>query len=178
MKLAFGLEGRASMRPLSAALALALVLAPLGCNRKIVTSNLRSEVDMGDPQAQAQLVSGFYAIEEGAWRWTKRKFSVELAPPAGAAKRGAWLRVHVTAPDVLIGKLGAVTMSASVDGEPLSPETYSAAGAYTYEREIAARMLRGESVRVDFALDKAMPPAGRDLRELGIVALSAGLDPK
>jgi hypothetical protein len=31
---------------------------------------------------------------------------------------------------------------------------------------------------LDFALDKVMAPAGGDLRDLGIVALSAGLEPK
>jgi hypothetical protein len=86
--------------------------------------------------------------------------------------------VRVTAPDVLIAKVGTVTLSASVNGQPLPPETYSAAGAYTYERDVPASLLTGGSVKVDFALDKVMPPAGQELRELGIVALSAGLEPK
>ena len=178
MKPIFGLGGRTALLPFYAALALALAFAPLGCNRKIGTSNLLSVVEMGDPQARAQLISGFYPIEENAWRWTRQKFSVTLAPPIGAAKRGAWLRVRVTAPDALIEKLGTITMTASVDGERLGPETYSAAGTYTYEREVAANMLRDGPVRVDCALDKVMPPAGRDLRDLGIVALSAGLEAK
>jgi hypothetical protein len=162
----------------AAALALALALAPLGCSRKTDVPRTLSIVQMGDPQAQAQLVSGFYPIEADAWRWTKQKFSVLLAPPSGAAQKGAWLRVRVTAPDVLIAKVGTVTLSASVNGQPLPPETYSAAGAYTYERDVPASLLTGGSVKVDFALDKVMPPAGQELRELGIVALSAGLEPK
>jgi hypothetical protein len=124
------------------------------------------------------LVSGFYPIEAGAWRWTKQRFSVLLAPPAGAAQKGAWLRVRVTAPDGLIAKLGTITLAANVSGQELAPETYSAAGAYTYERDVPANLLRGESARVDFALDKVMPPAGPELRDLGIVVTSAGLEPK
>jgi hypothetical protein len=33
-------------------------------------------------------------------------------------------------------------------------------------------------VRVDFQLDKAMPPSGADQRELGLVALRVGLESK
>jgi hypothetical protein len=160
----------------AAALLPALALAPLGCNRK--APHLLAIVQMGDPQAQTQLVSGFYPVEAGAWRWTKQNFSVLLAPPSGSAQKGAWLRVRVTAPDALIDKLGTITLAASVNGQALPPETYSAAGTYTYERDVPANLLPGPSARVDFALDKVMPPAGGDLRELGIVVLSAGLEPK
>jgi hypothetical protein len=160
-----------------AGLAVALVLAPAGCKRKAAGGRMLSVVRMGDPDAEGQL-SGFYGIEASAWRWTKRNFSVMLGPPAGAAEKGAWLRVRVTVPDALIAKLGPVTLSASVDGTPLGPETYSSAGTYTYEREVARKFLQDRYAKVDFALDKAMPPAGGDVRELGIVVVSAGLEPK
>jgi hypothetical protein len=178
MKTAFPWDRRAVLRPFPAALALALALAPLGCNRKADGPHTLSIVQMGDPQAQTQLVSGFYPIEAGSWRWTKQQFSVVLAPPPGAAQKGAWLRLRVTAPDALIAKVGTIALSASVNGQPLPPETYSAAGTYTYERDVPAGLLTGGSAKVDFLLDKVMPPAGRELRDLGIVALSAGLEPK
>jgi hypothetical protein len=174
----FPLDGRGAWRALPAALALALAFAPLGCNRKANAPHMLSVVQMGDPQAATQLLSGFYAIEAGAWRWTEQKFSVLLGTPFGAAQKGAWLRARVTAPDALIAKLGTITLAASVNGRKLAPETYSAAGAYTYERDVPAGLLKDEPVRVDFALDKAMPPAGQDLRELGIVVQSVGLEPK
>jgi hypothetical protein len=178
MKLRFPLAGRAVLRAFPAAVALALAFAPLGCNRKANAPHELSVVRMGDPQGQTQLVSGFYPIEAGMWRWTKQQFSVALAPPPGAAQKGAWLRVRVTVPDALIAKEGTVTLAASIAGQNLPPETYSAAGTYTYERDVPASLLQGESARLDFALDKVMAPAGGDLRELGIVVRSAGLEPK
>ena len=39
-------------------------------------------------------------------------------------------------------------------------------------------LLAGESVRVSFRLDKAMPPGGGDRRELGVIVLSASLTAK
>ena len=38
--------------------------------------------------------------------------------------------------------------------------------------------LRGDLVRVDFHLDKAMPPANGDMRQLGVVARSVALEAK
>ncbi len=165
--------------PAAAALAvLALVLIPLACKRKAPVPRLLSVVEMSNSQAETQLLDGFYGLEAGAWRWTRRQFRVLLAAPPGAAQNGAWLRVRVTAPDALIAKLGDVTLSASLDGHPLPPETYSAAGSYTYARAVPAAFLQGQSATVDFSLDKVMPPSGRDIRELGIVVLSAGLQPE
>jgi hypothetical protein len=171
------LDGRAVLRPSVAALALALAFAPPGCNRKSNT-HYAAVLQMADPQAQTQLVSGFYGVEAGAWRWTKQNFSVNLGLPLGAAQKGAWLRVRVTAPAALIARLGTITLTASVNGHRLTPETYSAPGGYTYERDAPASMLKDDYARVDFTLDKVMPAAGQELRDLGIVVSSAGLEPK
>jgi len=130
---------------------------------------------MGDPLAAHQLMSGFYDIEAHAWRWTQRQFAVRLRPPSRAARNGASLEVHLTVPKPSIDKLQSLTLSASIAGTALAPETYTKVGNYTYKRDVPANLLGGNSVRVDFQLDKAMPPGGGDLRELGIVVLSAGL---
>ena len=52
-----------------------------------------------------QLVSGFYGIETGAWRWTGKQFAVALGTPAGAAQKGAVLELKLTVPPVTIEKL-------------------------------------------------------------------------
>jgi hypothetical protein len=78
-------------------------------------------------------------------------------------------------PPVIVEKLKTITLSATIGGSALAPETYTQAGDYTYTRDAAPALLGGESVRVDFQLDKSMPPSGADLRDLGVVVLSAGL---
>ena len=100
-----------------------------------------------------------------------------LRPPFGAAARGALL-LSLTVPPVIIEKLKNVSLSASVDGSPLPPETYTQPGPYTYKRDIPANLLTPDSVQVDFQLDKAMPPAGADKRELGVVVNSVSLEAK
>ena len=168
------------------ALLVTLALAPLGCKRKqavVQTAGneaprMASTIHMGDPKTGTQLISGFYGIEQNAWRWTGRRFSLALAPPLGAAQRGGTLQLRLTVPPVIIEKLKTITLSATIGGSALAPETYTQPGDYTYTREVAPALLGGEAVRVDFQLDKSMPPSGADLRDLGVVVLRAGLELK
>jgi len=138
---------------------------------------LRASVQMGDPQTAAQLVTGFHSVENNSWRWTERQFTVLLATPR-PAQSGGVLVVRLTVPDAITSALQKITLSASIDGSELGPESYSTPGAYTYQRDVAANLLSGDSVRVGFRLDKALPPSGGDLRELGIIVQSVALNSK
>lgn len=169
------------------ALVAALALVPAACKRPAKVQvqetveegpHMASTLNMGDPKVESQLISGFYAIEGGAWRWTARQFTAVLKTPFGASQRGGTLDFNLTVPQVVIDKLKTVSLAASIDGKPLPPETYTVAGPAEYKRDIPAAMLTGENVKVEFQLDKAMPPNGPELRELGVVANSLSLGPK
>jgi len=178
-------ERRLALRWCCSALLLTMAFAPLGCKRKQASVQpaggppvMASTVHMGDPQTANQLIIGFYGIEDNAWRWTGRRFSLVLHPPFGASQKGGTLQLRLTVPPVIAEKLKAITLSATVAGAALPPETYTQAGDYTYTRDVPPALLAGDSVRVDFQLDKSMPPSGADLRELGVVVLTAGIEPK
>lgn len=175
------------MRLITCALLAALALVPMGCKRakKVQVQQtveesprMSSVVTMGDPKAETQLVSGFYGIEGNAWRWAARQFTVVLRPPLGASQKGGTLQLNLTVPQVVIDKLKNVSLSATVDGSPLPPETYTQAGPYTYKREVSGNLLTADSVKVDFQLDKAMPPTDQDKRELGVVVNAVSLEAK
>jgi hypothetical protein len=166
-------------------LALILAFGGAGCKPHQVAkratdegppARLASVVAMGDAAAAGQLLSGFHSIEAGAWRWTERRFSISLARPLHADQSGATLTVRLTVPPVSIEKLKSLQLSATVNGKALDPETYTAPGEYIYRRALPASLLSGDPVRVDFSLDKAIPPGTADLRELGIVVLAIGLE--
>ena len=170
--------------PLRSRLGLAaLLLAAGACNYDRIhqqptieeAPRLASTVHMGDPTAAAQLVSGFHDIEGGSWRWTQKQFAVTLRPPAQAARQGAVLELHLTVPEPSIEALKSLTLTASVGGTILAPETYRKTGAYTFRRDVDAKLISGDAVRIDFQLDKAVAPGASDLRELGIVVESVGL---
>jgi len=179
-------ERRAAVRLGCSLMFVALVLAPVGCKKKKVrvgatdeeTPKMQSVLNMGDPKIEPQLIKGVHGVEFGAWRWTEKQFTVTLRPPFGSAQKGAKLSVRLTVPPVTIEKLRNVSLSATAAGSALPPETYTATGEYMYIRDIPASLLAGDSLRLDFQLDKAIEPSGADARQLGIIVLSIGLESK
>lgn len=137
-------------------------------------SRMASTVRMNDPQAGAQLLSGFYPVENSSWRWTAGKFSVLLRTPPTAAQRGGALTLAFSVPEVVIQKLNRVTLSASINGTVLKSAEYESPGSYVFSADVPASMLAGDSVKVDFGLDKSLPP-GLDKRQLGVIATSVGV---
>jgi hypothetical protein len=168
--------------------ALAFTLLAAGCkgkrnrvsvqNEEESAPRVASTVKMNDVRASAQLASGFYSLESNAWRWTAGKFSVVLRPPVTAPERGALLKFEFSLPDAVFKKTGPITLTASIQGTKLKPQRYSASGSYTYAVDVPPNLLSGETVPVDFALDKYLPPGTGDQRELGVIASSVGFEPK
>jgi len=139
---------------------------------------LANTLKMNDPAAPAQLLKGFYGVEGGSWRWTAGHFSLLLRSPLSAAQHGATLSLAFTIPEVVIQKLGSVTLTASIGATKLKSETYTKSGAYTFAADVPAELLTKESVTADFALDKSLPAGAVDQRELGIIVTSASLESK
>jgi len=137
---------------------------------------LAANVDAANPLVAPQLVSGWWSVEQNSWRWTARKFAVILRTPIGGTTEGARLLFNFTLPDVVFTHFTQVTLSASIHGSPLAPETYRRPGTAMYMREIPADFLSVRSVRIDFELDKAMPPSQADQRELGLIARNVSLE--
>lgn len=166
---------------------LALSLTIAGCqgkhsrvtvqNEEEAAPQMASVVRMADPTAKTQLVSGFYPLENSSWRWTAGKFSALLRIPPGAAQSGAMVTLTFTIPDVSIQKLGPISLTAMANGMVLKTEQYEKPGPEVFTADLLPSMLTADSVKVDFVLDKALPP-GTDKRELGVIATSVGLSLK
>lgn len=136
---------------------------------------------MGDPAVANQLISGFYGVEGGtgekAWRWTGPDFAVALAPPP-TAQQGARLVLKLFFPETQIQKLGPMTLTAFVDGQPLSPQVYSEAGSYDFVRDVPACFLKTNVLPITFSFDPYSPKTDAEGRDLGAVVLMAGLESK
>jgi hypothetical protein len=135
-------------------------------------------VSVADPRAAVQLVKGFHALENDAWRWTMKSFTVTLRPPTGSDQNGAKLELKFVLPEVIFKRLGAVTLDAQINGIDLGPEKLSKDGEGVYTRDVPASALHGEVASFEFTLDKALPPTDQDSRELGIIVSTIGLTPK
>jgi len=140
-----------------------------------VKTSVASVIKMNDASTKDQLAKGFYAIEGNAWRWTAGSFSVVLKTPPGAAQKGATITLVLTVSDVVLKQVHSQTLTASVGATKLKSEKYVDAGSHTFTASIPASVLTGDTVTVDFSLDNTLPP-GVDLRELGVIASSVGIE--
>jgi len=139
---------------------------------------LQQTIQMGNLEHAKQLANGFYAIEDGAWRWTQGKFRVVLAAPLQAPVKGATLVAKITIPPPLIEKLTDVTFNTMVNGQRLKTVSYTRAGSVTLRLDVPPKAFEKDPAVVEFILDKVLPPRAGDQRELGVIASSIGFERK
>lgn len=167
-------------------LAVALLLCA-GCKRRHhpnpgatieEESELALTVSVADPRDASQLLSGFHALEQNAWRWTTRRFAVSLATPASAGTRGAKLELHFVMPDAVAAQLLGVTITPSVGGAKAGSCRVEKPGEQSCLFQVAPELLRSDAVVVQFDLDKAIAPNAGDSRELGLIVFRIGFSPQ
>ena len=139
---------------------------------------LASVVNVADPDTSTQLTQGFYQVEDHAWRWTARKFSVALKTPPGAAQNGARLTLKFSFPAPVFQALGAMKVTASVNGRSLGSRQFSMPGGSELALDVPAGALAADAVGVEFECDKWLPPSAGEARELALVVTSIGLESK
>jgi SAM-dependent methyltransferase len=103
-----------------------------------------------------QLVDGWHTLENGAWRWTKRRFSLTVAP--GAQR----LNLRVTVPPNLELPL---TLTAHTNEDLTATHTLTRAGDFDCVQNVPT----GAEVLVEFDVDRALPPDSTDARERAII---------
>ena len=138
-------------------------------------AELLSTVHMADPRGAVQLLAGFYDVEQGVWRWTKKVFSVALKPPPPLPDQPVTLELRLTVPEVSIRQLQTLTLSATVNGVPVGAETFDKPGDYAFTKPVPAEALDQEIAKVEFRLDNAIAAGEIETRELGLVASSVAL---
>ncbi len=166
-------------------LILALVIAascrqpdtvPVETDAAPAATRLAAAVHAADPKGAPQLKEGFHTVEQDAWRWTERRFVVLLGPPEGAATGGATLTLRFAVPEPVIAQLGPVTLEANVGGAALPAQSYTRPGEYIYSHKVPPPALAGDSVAVEFTIDKALGPSAADQRELAVIFSSVELE--
>jgi hypothetical protein len=114
-------------------------------------------------------LEGFYDLEQGRFRWTKRNFAVDFAKLNGPGVGTTRLTMSLYIPESTIRKLGPLRLSARLGDHVLAAATYRQSGGYTFERDLPTEWLAVGPNRFEFTLDKSILPTAADQRELGIV---------
>lgn len=139
---------------------------------------LMSTVQAGDPRASLQLIKGFHGVEQNAWRWTMGQFAISLQPPGGATERGATLVMKFSVPEAATSRLKKTTLTASIGKTVIGTATYTAPGEQTFTAEVSAALVNNDVATVEFALDPFLAAGTLDGRELGVIFVSASLEPR
>jgi hypothetical protein len=118
---------------------------------------------MSAPEASGQIVSGLYALEDGAWRWMSGSAVVLLKSPTQALPIEAVFTIPDPAPARHVALL--------LDGRVVASQTYSAPGAYTLRSP--PQSPAGPTATVTLTIDHTFSVPG-DHRELGVIVSSIG----
>lgn len=125
----------------------------------------REFLPMNAPDAEWQIVSGIYELENNQWRWMAGKGVVLLRSPPQPAPLKVQLYIPPNAP--------ARHVSLTIDGRPLPQTRYDSPGAYIITTEPTPPV--GRTSTLTIAVDKTFSVPG-DRRELGIILTGAGFD--
>jgi len=118
---------------------------------------------MGAPEAPAQIVSGLYDVENGAWRWMSGTAVVLLKSPVQAMP----VEAAFTIPDAAPARHVALLL----DGRSIAEATYMGPGSYVLKSPPESPA--GASATVTVTLDRTFSVPG-DHRELGVVVSAIG----
>ena len=119
--------------------------------------------------SNVDLLEGWHPGDGESWRWTERQFSLRIPMELDKAAR---IAIDFFFPQVIFDHAGAVTLESEMDGIAFEPMLFEAPGNRTYLRALPADT-RGRVIQ--FTLSGCLPPAGEDLRELGIVVSTVRL---
>ncbi len=130
---------------------------------------LPSSLEMGNPE-HAPLLRGLWEIEADRWRWSGQRFAFRLAP---VTQMGTQVELNVHLPEVILNRLGPLTLSGRANGERLEPRRLAGAGDHLLRWPVPVRV--NGSLELTFALDKVLAPAGEETRELGLIVRGIAL---
>lgn len=123
-----------------------------------------SYLRMSDPNVAEQLLSGFYQVENNAWRWMAQEAVVVLRVPEGASRFEMTFFIPEAAP--------ARRVSVAVNGIALVTRTYLAPGGYNLTAPVTD-LAAGSVPLATISLDKGFRVAD-DERRLGMIVQELG----
>jgi hypothetical protein len=127
--------------------------------RKPVLSDLR----MNAPEAEQQIVSGVYQLENREWRWMGKTAVILLKPPAAASP----LVVRFFIPELAPARRIQVTLNDQI----VATQDYPGPGTFTLVT--LPNEPEGDSATVTISVDKTFSSQS-DRRELGVILTDVG----
>lgn len=115
-------------------------------------------VRMNAPDIENYIVSDIRGLEDGWWRWTGQRPTLDLGAPAGA---GVVFAANFHLPEVTFRNTGPVTVAAVVNGREIGRTLLDSQGDKVIEYPVPDGLLKpGQKNRVEMALDKVWTDQG------------------
>lgn len=109
-----------------------------------------------------RILNGWHKMENRAWRWTGREFGAVIENRAGATR----LEFVFQVTQALLKSSDTLVVEATVNGEPLPPETFRTPGKHVYSRPISPAPHRCE---IQIRLSHTFPEPPDSDRDLGVI---------
>jgi tRNA (mo5U34)-methyltransferase len=125
------------------------------------------------PKCEFRPLEGWHPVEQGSWRWTERRFSLQL--DLSEARSPATFRFLFHLPGQAFKDRSAITLRVKINGKELAPAVYTVDGEHEFTATLEA--LPAGAATVACELDYAIPPSDTDQRELGVLVDLTGASP-
>lgn len=109
-----------------------------------------------------KLLEGWYPLEHSSFRWTQRRFSIEVRRPPSAPFTTLRFDFRLAGP-------GPVTLSATVNGIAMPSAAFREEGEHSYDIRLPQEALASSPIRIDFSADKCVAAGVNDQRELALL---------
>ena len=119
------------------------------------------------PELQVRPADGWHAPEEDRWRWTAKRFSLEVILPSESRSSEFALRFTVSEEVVLAGGR-EVGLTCRIDGELVGSVSCRTAETLEFRGRFPESIAAGARVVLEFSVESLFAPAD-DGRELGVV---------
>jgi len=117
------------------------------------------------PELWVRPMEGWHAVETG-WRWTARRFALEVSLPA--AQRTSEFALRFTIPEVVLAAGSPVRMTCHSTGKLLGSISCDRAETIEFRGRFPQDTAPGTMLRLDFEVESKFAPQG-DARELGVI---------
>jgi len=134
-----------------------------------------SYLHLGDVRTRAQLLSGWYTIEDGAWRWMSNQAEATLRPLPNQSQR---FELQLFFPPDFMDRAGTpVTVSVKLNGKPFTSAFYYEPGGQTVSDLVPPELLTQPVTHVTIRITPSIRPTAKDQRTLGAVVQALGFVP-
>jgi hypothetical protein len=118
------------------------------------------------PELYARPLEGWHEVEQDKWRWTAKRFSIEVTLPS--TERPAEFALRLRVPEMILADQNHVSVSCRIDRSVVGTMQCDRADVVEFRGRFPESAAPGSIVRLDFSVESSYQSTAGDTRDLGI----------